>query len=337
MTGKGRDTADITLAAVGWSGLFQSVVTGDEVDRPKPDPQGPLRVARELIWIRQNASSLAIRPPTFSQGKLPACAPSGPAGTLSTSERLHPCNPITLRGVSTSSVAFCSATECLSFRPVPSDLDTFSASIDGAMIRDRHRLRRRLREIEELARDGRLPDDAMRHFAADLERSQRHREMRQKNVPAPKYPPELPVVERRQEIADAIAANQVVVLCGETGSGKTTQLPKICLELGRGVSGMIGHTQPRRIAARSVAMRIAQELAFARWATRSATRCVSATSDAQNTYIKLMTDGILLAETQSDRFLNSYDTIIIDEAHERSLNIDFLLGYLKQLLPKRRT
>ncbi|MEP5568918.1 MAG: ATP-dependent RNA helicase HrpA [Halioglobus sp.] len=148
------------------------------------------------------------------------------------------------------------------------------------------------------------------------------------------YPEELPVSQRREEIARAIASNQVVIIAGETGSGKTTQLPKICLELGRGTKGLIGHTQPRRLAARTVAQRIAQELntelgAVVGYQVRFNDR-VSA-----DTAVKLMTDGILLAEVQRDRLLKRYDTIIIDEAHERSLNIDFLLGYLKRLLPKR--
>src|SRR5690348_3083541 len=154
------------------------------------------------------------------------------------------------------------------------------------------------------------------------------------NLPKPIYPEGLPVVAHRDEIARAISENQVVIVCGETGSGKTTQLPKICLELGRGAAGMIGHTQPRRIAARSVAMRIAHELqSEIGHAVGYKVRFNDHVSPG--TYVKLMTDGILLAETQHDRFLNAYDTIIIDEAHERSLNIDFLLGYLKQLLPKR--
>src|SRR4051812_2978834 len=157
---------------------------------------------------------------------------------------------------------------------------------------------------------------------------------REANRPKPTYPMELPVVARREEIARAIQQNQVVIICGETGSGKTTQLPKICLELGRGVSGWIGHTQPRRIAARSVAMRIAQEMETrVGHAVGYKIRFGDHVSD--NTFIKLMTDGILLAEIQSDRMFENYDTIIIDEAHERSLNIDFLLGYLKQVLPRR--
>ncbi len=148
------------------------------------------------------------------------------------------------------------------------------------------------------------------------------------------YPEELPVTARRREIAIAIATNQVIIVCGETGSGKTTQLPKICLELGRGLKGMIGHTQPRRIAASTTARRIARELGTELGTTVGyKVRFTDHTSP--DACIKLMTDGILLAETQTDRLLKQYDTIIIDEAHERSLNIDILLGYLKQILPKR--
>lgn len=166
-----------------------------------------------------------------------------------------------------------------------------------------------------------------KYSAADLAR-------RLANLPLPAYAEDLPVVTQRGEIARAIAANQVVIVCGETGSGKTTQLPKICLELKRGVTGMIGHTQPRRIAARTVAARIAAELNSS---LGHAVGYKVRFSDkvGADTYIKLMTDGILLAETQGDHTLSAYDTIIIDEAHERSLNIDFLLGYLKQLLPRR--
>ena len=157
---------------------------------------------------------------------------------------------------------------------------------------------------------------------------------RRANLPRPTYPEDLPVVARREELARAIAAHQVVIVCGETGSGKTTQLPKICLEVGRGVNGLIGHTQPRRIAARTVATRIAAEL---KSPLGHAVGYKVRFSDklSEHTYIKLMTDGILLAETQGDRELRGYDTLIIDEAHERSLNIDFLLGYLRRLLPRR--
>lgn len=157
---------------------------------------------------------------------------------------------------------------------------------------------------------------------------------RQAALPKPQYDGTLPVHERLDDIKAAIQNNQVTIICGETGSGKTTQLPKICLELGRGAAGLIGHTQPRRLAARSVAERIAEELGSSIGQTVGyKVRFNDNTS--RDAYVKLMTDGILLAETQTDRFLTAYDTIIIDEAHERSLNIDFLLGYLKQLLPRR--
>ncbi len=155
-----------------------------------------------------------------------------------------------------------------------------------------------------------------------------------RSIPPVTYPEELPVSAKRDEIADALTRHQVIVVCGETGSGKTTQLPKICLELGRGQTGLIGHTQPRRLAASTTARRIARELNSALgdivgYKIRFTDKL------GPNSSIKLMTDGILLAETQSDRLLRQYDTIIIDEAHERSLNIDFLLGYLKQILPQR--
>ncbi|HEY8856960.1 MAG TPA: ATP-dependent RNA helicase HrpA [Rugosibacter sp.] len=148
------------------------------------------------------------------------------------------------------------------------------------------------------------------------------------------YDEALPVTLRREEIAAAILQHQVVIICGETGSGKTTQLPKICLEIGRGLNGFIGHTQPRRIAARATATRIAQELK-SELGRHVGFKIRFTDRVSPETYIKLMTDGILLAETQTDPLLRHYDTLIIDEAHERSLNIDFMLGYLKQLLPKR--
>src|SRR5450756_2330537 len=148
------------------------------------------------------------------------------------------------------------------------------------------------------------------------------------------YPPELPVSQRKDDIAAAIRDHQVVIVAGETGSGKTTQLPKICLELGRGIEGLIGHTQPRRIAARSVAERIAEEL-NTQLGTAVGYQVRFTDHSSGSTLLKVMTDGILLAEMQRDRDLRRYDTIIIDEAHERSLNIDFILGYLKQLLPRR--
>src|SRR5215813_13434113 len=153
-------------------------------------------------------------------------------------------------------------------------------------------------------------------------------------VPVVSYPPDLPVSQRKDEIAAAIRDHQVIIVAGETGSGKTTQLPKICLALGRGVAGQIGHTQPRRIAARSVAERIPDELGTGLGAAVGYKVRFTDTS-SENTLVKLMTDGILLTELHSDRDLLRYDTLIIDEAHERSLNIDFLLGYVKRLLPRR--
>ncbi|HEV7196514.1 MAG TPA: ATP-dependent RNA helicase HrpA, partial [Pedococcus sp.] len=156
------------------------------------------------------------------------------------------------------------------------------------------------------------------------------------SIPVPElaYPAELPVVARKDDIAAAIRDHQVVIVAGETGSGKTTQLPKICLEVGRGRDGLIGHTQPRRIAARSVAERIAEELGV-ELGTAIGYQVRFTDESSDDTLVKVMTDGILLAELQRDRMLRKYDTIIIDEAHERSLNIDFILGYLKQLLPRR--
>lgn len=170
--------------------------------------------------------------------------------------------------------------------------------------------------------------------AERIARREAFREQRRTSVPPITYP-DLPVSSRRDDIAQAIRDHQVVIVAGETGSGKTTQLPKICLELGRGINGMIGHTQPRRIAARSVAERIAEELDV-EIGTAIGYQVRFADHTTRDTLVKVMTDGVLLAELQRDRDLRRYDTIIIDEAHERSLNIDFILGYLKQLLPRRR-
>jgi ATP-dependent helicase HrpA len=193
---------------------------------------------------------------------------------------------------------------------------------------DRPRLRGRAKGLER-ALDRAQAEAALRE---DILRSAARLAARRASVPAIDYPPELPVSQRRDDLLDAIGRHQVVIVAGETGSGKTTQLPKICLELGRGVAGMIGHTQPRRIAARTVAMRIAEEL-DAPGAVGSKMRFDDRTDD--RTLIKVMTDGVLLAETRSDPMLRRYDTIIIDEAHERSLNIDFLIGFLRRLLPRR--
>jgi len=196
----------------------------------------------------------------------------------------------------------------------------------------RHRLRQatqRLLRSKEPVEQAKI--DALKQRFED---SIAYRSHRLAQLPKPIYP-DLPVSDRRDEIIKAITDNQVIVICGETGSGKTTQLPKMCLELGRGVDGMIAHTQPRRLAARSVANRIAEELKT-ELGQKVGYKVRFQDQVSKDSYVKLMTDGILLAEIQEDRYLNRYDTIIIDEAHERSLNIDFLLGYLKWLLPKRK-
>jgi ATP-dependent helicase HrpA len=199
------------------------------------------------------------------------------------------------------------------------------SGLDDLTIRDAARLGRRLRNLRGAA----VPTNLVEQFAA----AEGLVLTRQSAVPTITYP-DLPVTQRRAEIAKAISENQVVVVAGATGSGKTTQLPKICLELGRGIRGTIGHTQPRRLAARTVAQRIADELGTPLGdAVGYTVRFTDQASDA--TLVKLMTDGILLAEIQRDRRLLRYDTLILDEAHERSLNIDFLLGYLRELLPRR--
>jgi ATP-dependent helicase HrpA len=175
---------------------------------------------------------------------------------------------------------------------------------------------------------------AVQSIAEAISRSQALKVRRTEQLPQVTYPEQLPVSQKKDEIKTAIANHQVVIVAGETGSGKTTQLPKICLELGRGVDGYIGHTQPRRLAARTVANRIADEVGC-ELGEEVGFKIRFSDQVSDNTYVKLMTDGILLAEIQQDRYLNQYDTIIIDEAHERSLNIDFILGYLKNLLVKR--
>jgi len=206
--------------------------------------------------------------------------------------------------------------------------------LSTCMLVDRFPLRRRLQQAQVLLKQQKPIEKSLADIARALQRSAQKMQVRLSGLPKPEYPSELPVSGKKNDIAAAIQQHQVVIVCGETGSGKTTQLPKICLELGRGVAGLIGHTQPRRIAARSVASRIAQELNSPLGQTVGY-KVRFNDKLSESSYIKLMTDGILLAETQGDKFLNAYDTIIIDEAHERSLNIDFLLGYLKQLLPKR--
>ncbi|HZP50887.1 ATP-dependent RNA helicase HrpA [Actinocrinis sp.] len=212
-------------------------------------------------------------------------------------------------------------------------LDDLRARLGEVSLRDEARLRRRL----DGARKARRPEaiaGIRAQITEQIDAAAARVEARRANVPAVSYPEQLPVSQKKDEILAAIRDHQVVIIAGETGSGKTTQLPKICLELGRGVRGVIGHTQPRRLAARTVAERIAEELKTTLGtAVGYKVRFTDHSSDQTN--VKLMTDGILLAELQHDRDLLQYDTLIIDEAHERSLNIDFILGYLKQLLPRR--
>lgn len=209
----------------------------------------------------------------------------------------------------------------------PIDVRSLRARLDGLTINDAARIGKQLRQLRDPS------TDRLERLAQRISTGEALVASRLAAMPQISYP-DLPVTDRRDEIAAAVAANQVVIVAGETGSGKTTQLPKICLELGRGIRGTIGHTQPRRLAARTVAARIAEELATPLGeAVGYAVRFTDQASD--RTLVKLMTDGILLAEVQRDRRLLRYDTLIIDEAHERSLNIDFLLGYLRQLLPRR--
>ncbi|WP_107078530.1 ATP-dependent RNA helicase HrpA [Micromonospora sp. MH33] len=216
---------------------------------------------------------------------------------------------------------------------VPETVRDLHRRLSALMFRDQRRLQRRLDGVRKL-RDPQRRESALAEIAADLARAEARLAARRAAVPAVTYPAQLPVSERKDDIAAAIRDHQVVIVAGETGSGKTTQLPKICLELGRGVTGLIGHTQPRRLAARTVADRIAEELGTELGdVVGYKVRFTDQVGD--NSLVKLMTDGILLAELQTDRMLRQYDTLIIDEAHERSLNIDFILGYLRQLLPRR--
>ena len=195
-------------------------------------------------------------------------------------------------------------------------------------LRDEHRLRRRLQRVRS------DDEEAVAALNAELEAAEARVQRRRAAVPSVVYPPQLPVSARRDDLLAAIGDHQVVVVAGETGSGKTTQLPKICLELGRGVRGSIAHTQPRRLAARTVAERIADELGVELGEAVGYAVRFNDRSGAE-TLVRLVTDGLLLAEIQRDPLLRRYDTVIVDEAHERSLNIDFLLGYLKRILPQR--
>lgn len=214
------------------------------------------------------------------------------------------------------------------------DLSKIEQHLDECMLIDRPGLRKRLRSIKQRQRQNKPFDRGLKALLESAEQSTLRKQARQASLPSPSFPSNLPVVEKLDTISQAIEEHQVVIICGETGSGKTTQIPKICLQLGLGVRGMIGHTQPRRIAARSLSTRIAEEL-NTRVGESVGFKIRFNDHVSNTTHIKIMTDGILLAETQSDPDLLAYDTLIIDEAHERSLNIDFILGYLKKLLPRR--
>ncbi|MFD0007404.1 ATP-dependent RNA helicase HrpA [Streptomyces sp. NPDC127178] len=221
----------------------------------------------------------------------------------------------------------------MSTHPAPA-LGALAPRLTELSLRDAQRLGRRLEGARKI-RKPEARDAVLAEIEAEIAKGEERIAGRRARVPAVTYPEQLPVSQKKDDIAAAIRDHQVVIVAGETGSGKTTQIPKICMELGRGVRGMIGHTQPRRIAARTVAERVAEELdtplgEAVGWKVRFTDQV-----SPEATFLKLMTDGILLAEIQTDRELRAYDTIIIDEAHERSLNIDFLLGYLAQLLPKR--
>jgi ATP-dependent helicase HrpA len=216
---------------------------------------------------------------------------------------------------------------------VTTSLAQLRARLPGLMLADQRRLARRADRALTTA-DATAREQALGELSAEITAAEQRIEARRAVVPVVTYPAELPVSQRKAELAATIKEHQVVIIAGETGSGKTTQLPKICLELGRGINGQIGHTQPRRIAARTVADRIAAELKT-ELGTVVGYKVRFADTTSDDTLIKVMTDGILLTEMQRDRLLLRYDTLIIDEAHERSLNIDFILGYLKQLLPRR--
>ncbi|MDH5735083.1 MAG: ATP-dependent RNA helicase HrpA, partial [Gammaproteobacteria bacterium] len=214
-------------------------------------------------------------------------------------------------------------------------LGHYRSQLDNCMLVDRNQLYRQFNQLQQQLSKNTLTEQDLQTFSNKLEQSISTATQRKLNRPEILFPEELPVSQKKDDITHAIKQNQVIIICGETGSGKTTQLPKICLQMGLGIRGFIGHTQPRRLAARTVASRIAEEIKTELGSDVGyKVRFTDKTS--KDAYIKLMTDGILLAEIQQDPYLNQYDTLIIDEAHERSLNIDFLLGYLKQLVTKRK-
>jgi ATP-dependent helicase HrpA len=224
---------------------------------------------------------------------------------------------------------------------VPDRISQLLKKTADCLIADQHHLRASLKQLrkgksvaDNSTSKGRKTPLSLAALEKKINTSAQTAEKRLQNLPGVSYPEDLPLSAKVDDIKQAVLENQVVIVAGETGSGKTTQLPKLCLDLHRGVKGLIGHTQPRRLAARTVCNRIGEELGVEGTSAVAYQVRFQDNTDG-NTYIKLMTDGILLAETRDDPFLNKYDTLIIDEAHERSLNIDFLLGYLKKLLPKR--
>ncbi|MBF0323104.1 MAG: ATP-dependent RNA helicase HrpA, partial [Magnetococcales bacterium] len=214
-------------------------------------------------------------------------------------------------------------------------LNRLFQELPQCMLGERHHLQRRLQNLARQVRNGQPVDpETLTRLAETLSKARERMARRAQQLPQPQFPEELPVSQRREEIARLIRQHQVVVLSGETGSGKTTQIPKICLELRRGIAGMIGITQPRRIAARTIAAYLARDLKT-ELGQQVGFKIRFSDRIGPETSLKIMTDGILLAETRSDPLLLQYDTLIIDEAHERGLNVDFLIGYVKRLLPRR--
>jgi len=211
----------------------------------------------------------------------------------------------------------------------PLSVPALKAALSQCMRSDRHRLAKKLKRLKSDANQ-----DELGRIAKQIESSSAVLSSRRSRTHQINYDEALPITAHVDELKSLIEAHQVVVVCGETGSGKSTQLPKICLDMGRGVEGVIAHTQPRRLAARTLSTRIAEELKSPP-GTLVGYRVRFTDETGPDTAIKLLTDGMLLAETSSDRFLDQYDTIIIDEAHERSLNIDFLFGVLKKVLERR--